>query len=175
MKNTLFSLVKKLLGGQKPDWTFVKPLKNRLTFTYSFHTHKNTSWLFGPLTPCFYSPEEPSPRLLPPSVPGTPNSSIPSIHPTYLQHVSLTTSCPFSHPRFSRHWVQLAMLVGMLSHLLTAARLRVWWPRHVLKPACHPFFCPFMGALGLRYVLKAEHFLEEILILSTSICYESLL
>lgn len=144
MKNTLFSLVKKLLGGQRPDRTFVKPLKNRLSLTYFFHMCKNTSWLFGPLTPCFYSLEDPSPRLLPPSVPGIPNSSLPPIYPTYLQHVSLTTSCPFSHPRFSGHWVQLVMLVGMLTHLLTSVRLRVLWPCHVLKTACHPFFCPSM-------------------------------
>lgn len=116
--------------------------KNRLSFTYSFQTCKDTSWLFGPLTPCFYSPEEPSPRLLPPSVLETSNSSLPPVHPMYLQHVSFTTSCPFSHPCFSGRWVQLAMLVGMLTHLPASVCLRVRWPCHVLKTACHPSFCP---------------------------------
>lgn len=141
----LFSLEKKLLGWQRPDWTLVKPLKNRLSFIYSFHTCNNASWLFVPLTPCL--PLWRNPQLLAPSFRDTPNSSLPFIYPMYLQHVSLTTLCPPTTTFFG-HWVQLVMLIGTLTHLITAVTLWVQWPCHVLKTAFHHSALPYSLCLS---------------------------
>lgn len=178
----LFSLEKKLLGWQRPDWTLVKPLKNRLSFIYSFHTCNNASWLFVPLTPCL--PLWRNPQLLAPSFRDTPNSSLPFIYPMYLQHVSLTTLCLPPHlfwtlsPIGDAYWNvdsshNCSDFMGTVAMSCSEDSVSPLRSPLLSVPLQGVFWA--LGDVGVRYLLKGEHLLEETLVLSTLISSESLL